>query len=354
MVIGGESLARELPMDGFEVVNVAEQRRCMLLPKYPLKMIEATGQFYDGKIVACGGSVLISETNDGYTSEETDSCYQYHLQSKAWFEFGHLLEAAEQSRSASVNEKLWITGGSKGSDTLSKTQYYNENGNEFARGPDLPAQMRSHCFVQINRTLVFLSDISGLTPPPNQLSAYLIHWETGEHTNLPNVPKQRDLASCGLTWTMDKGLEIVVVGNEEYQDHGSSDIFSVSDMSWREGPPVGQNVFGAALAQLDHTFVLTGGVRTTQRQEYADTVMRYDPEEEKFVALNFALGTARAYHVTMSVPNGLFPCPGKKLYFEFCYSILKYKIYLKYIAQIISKVAKGKGPNGPVVTVSDS
>ncbi len=303
-------------MDGVEVVNVAEQRRCRMLPNYPAKVHAATGKFYNGHIVACGGFVLVGGGSGSGSESETDSCHKYRLSNERWDGFGSLLGPVTQGRSATINDKFWITGGSS---TPPKAQHYDEDANAFVFGHNLPMLLKSHCFVQINSTHVFLSDISGLSPPAYKLSAYLINWETGEHTNLPEVPDQRTLASCGLTWTSNKGLEIVVVGNEDTQNvnsHGTSSIFSLSNMSWRDGPSVGQNVFGAALAQIDHTFVLTGGVQSTNRLEYADTVMRYDPEEELFVTLEFTLGTVRAYHVALSVPNDMIPCPGKKLYFE--------------------------------------
>ncbi len=321
-------------MDGFELINVVTQKRCKLLPKYPVSAYGATASFYREHIVVCGGTIM--EDRETQVTTETDSCHKFNFLDNVWADFGQMLISASNAKSGVMNDLLWITGGTSASQTQSDTQYFVEDQNGFTFGQQMPIHAQKHCFVQINSTHVFLSDISGSSPSPNQFSTFLINWETREYQSLDQVPNQRILAGCGLTWTEEKGIEIVVVGNKEEDDEdGTCDIFSLSTMSWREGPVMEHNAFGAAIVPLGNSFVMTGGKRRQSNSgNYSDAVIRYDAEKEMFYELNVTLGIARAFHMALSIPDDKFNCPGETK----CLYCVRYSWYSTFVYKQNQKI----------------
>ena len=63
---------------------------------------------------------------------------------------------------------------------------------------------------------------------------------------------QRDFPSCGLIQNPDNGPEVVVAG------YGTSEIFSLTTLSWRDGPELAY-FYWAQVAQLYDTFLIVGG-----------------------------------------------------------------------------------------------
>ncbi len=277
-----------------EVVDTEAERRCNDLPNYPnTVVVDTIAEFYLDRIVVCREA----------------GCHQYDQMANKWTWFGNLKQRRYNAMSSIINGALLVTGGQNdiNSGTRHTTEYYD--GGSFVFGPNLPVPMKWHCQITINNTHVFFADT--LT----SLNTYLLNWGTKVFTSISQIPNNRSRNVCGLTWSQSRGEEIVVVGNE-MPDAGvaTSDIFSLSTMSWRQGPNLSFNMEAMASAQIGYTFAFSGGCNegnVWSDVTLGEKVVKYDPEEDAFTVLNVTLKDRRCAHSMVSVPSTLVSCPGK-------------------------------------------
>ena len=110
---------------------------------YPLDIHLATGALVGNEVVICGGGFPIPS-----------SCYQLG-QDKHWKLLGQMSTARYDSASVSVQNGLWITGGTDDDGNILKsTEIMHLNGSSIT-GPSLPQPRSDHCLVQYKDT-VFL------------------------------------------------------------------------------------------------------------------------------------------------------------------------------------------------------
>ncbi len=241
-------------------------------------------------------------------------CYQYDALANSWTEFALLGESRQYMASSVIEGKLLASGGtsdvSQVESTLDSTEYLDkkESRGEFKPGSNMPMKMHSHCQVTVNSTHVFISDVRDTG------STYLLNWNSQDFTTMPQLQRHRWNPACGLSWSQERGMEIVVAGlfvrGAWQEKHGTSDIFSLSSQAWREGPEFdveGHALVGTQAVQIGNSFALVGG---WYYDCYSTQVLRYDPEQEVFVILNVTLKAARAFHTAVHVPNAeaIFNC----------------------------------------------
>ena len=101
--------------------------------------------------------------------------------------------------SVMLNSHLWwITGGLDAADNSTlRTSILVNSDLEVTPGPDLPLPLRGHCLLKLNETHVLLNGgHHGSTVYFNR--TYLLEWETGVWTRLPNFNNKRANHACGL------------------------------------------------------------------------------------------------------------------------------------------------------------
>ena len=147
------------------------------------------------------------------------------------------------------------------------------------------------CLLQINNTSIFVA--AGGTN-----EAYILDWLSQEWTQLENMSFERSFASCGRV-----GDDIVVVGHNQGDEAGNStEIFSLTNKTWRMGPSVpgfGICFNSSPAVQLKDTFLLVGGYDCIRLYDkiYEFDAVNYDwiEREEKLASMRYvhcALGLA--------------------------------------------------------------
>ncbi len=161
----------------------------------------------------------------------------------------------------------------------------------------MPESMYGHCQVSINETHVFFADgVNG--------TAYILDWSTKEYSLLEDIPgnPNKDYITCGAIYNNLNGQEIVIVSR------GSSSIFNVLNMTWRQGPDVEIEFVMASAAQLGSTFVVVGGCSPEDEFENFDSVFVFDAVNYEFVLSDVKLDVAVRSAGVVALPDDYVRC----------------------------------------------
>merc|ERR1712117_219749 len=123
---------------------------------------------------------------------------------------------------------------------------------EFENLPPLPLVPGYHCIAAIDENKLFVTGLGG-----NEDGTFIYSKDTGDWSNVPDMPRKRTSPACGVVRDGDGKSEVVVVGSTEW---GSGmghvvDIFSVEEETWRTASnrfPI--DITAAAVAQVEDTF----------------------------------------------------------------------------------------------------
>ncbi len=254
---------------------------CEPLADYPLDIQFMTVGLVHGVIKSCGGY-------PGFNGFTMDECYDYNDYNDEWESSPNMTEDRENPKSSLIKDgDLWLISGGSGGGNLTEVW----NGEEFVRGPTMPEYMYGHCQLTINSSHIFFADCE------DRLT-YLLDWDTQKWTQLESMKEFRDnYCGCGLIYNDIMGQEVVVAG------YGTSEIFNLNDMSWRDGPelPYGR---GYASAQLANTFALVGGYE----EDYLDKIYLFHQDNYEFVTKTQRLEHPRRYAGSVAVPDAMVNC----------------------------------------------
>jgi len=110
----------------------------------------------------------------------------------------------------------------------------------FTPGPQLPAPKLHHCQVTAASNTIFLT--SGYASN----ATFMLDWTTQEWTALDDITASIGGAGCGLL-------------NNPINGAGSN-LFSLTDLTWREGPALPLDISLVASVQLEDGFMMLGGM----------------------------------------------------------------------------------------------
>ncbi len=114
----------------------------------------------------------------------------------------------------------------------------------------------------------------------------------------------RSYPSCGLIRNPANGPEVVVTSL------GTSEIFNLGSMSWREGPALSAVFDGAASAQLEDTFLLVGGYlrRDGGSGVELNTIYEFDQINYGWILRTQRLQLARDTPGVVALPRNALEC----------------------------------------------
>ncbi len=256
---------------------------CVAIADYPIALGYSSLGLVDGVVKSCGGFDEIGHN--------VDNCFDYDKYTNEWISRPDMLHRRGEHRSSNI-EGVWLISGDN-SDTVGRTTEMWQ-GSEFVQGPDMPQDMYGHCQVTINSTHIFFVDIIHQT-------TFMLEWSTEEWTQLDDMRGYRDHGcGCGLIRNEENGEEIVVAG------YGSSEIFNLVTMKWRDGPDL-HYAHGYASAQLEDTFLMVGG-HDNYLGVYFNTILMFDQENYEFVELEQRVQYRRSYAAAIAVPDDVVNC----------------------------------------------
>merc|ERR1711963_1241083 len=217
-----------------------------------------------------------------------------------------LVSSRSHASSIRINETtIWVTGGLGGSGTLSTTEILS-SGSTFKEGTELPEPMAYHCSAQINSThLVLAGNVYG-----DHNQAYIVDTSSNPFTftTLPNMLKPRWGCACtiihqGTTIDDDDSsiheAQIMVAGGD-FPFYSSTDVYSFSTNSWKEGPKLPRGFYLGGYTQNSYTddFILIGG---WDGSAYPTNLLKYDQENNSFDILDNLLSVGRSRFGTIIV-----------------------------------------------------
>jgi len=119
-----------------------------LVEKYPIDIREAVGEWFNQKVIVCGGKAR--------NGKPTKQCFQMDFSEGTWQPLPHEMQLAREGAAAVViNDQLWISGG-RNEGLLNTSEILNANG-EWMSGPELPLALADHCLVSLDNDTLLLA-----------------------------------------------------------------------------------------------------------------------------------------------------------------------------------------------------
>jgi hypothetical protein len=297
MVIGGWDGSSRL--HDVEIISIDPKQpvpQCLQQPSsYPLDIAFAAGGELQGVPTVCGGY-------DPYT--DTEACYQYDYNQNSWEKSGSMAEA--QFLMGFASDSSWglvLTGGAASgySDLVESTS----DGKVFRQLQDMPEGVWKHCLAIIDADTLFTAGGHDISSGYGRVNSYLYKKSTDEWIKMADMDHARWGHSCGVIRTTSGQVEIVAVGGLSSGEGwlSSTEIYSVSNNTWRTGNPFPHPITSAGLVQYEDTFIIIGGVGSG----YLDTVYEYNIETDSFDPLPVTLKKARYGHIAMAIESSNFP-----------------------------------------------
>ena len=261
-----------------EIVSLIQEEDCSKPSDLPFADDGSVGGYFrPGEAFVCGGYVA------------GRACFSYFAENDLWVSSAFGLDHRRKfATSADSGRNFVVLGGEQIPATeTSERLDYDGDGSFYSR-PEIPALIHP-CACSVNATHFFIAGSS---------TAYLIRVDDdGDAQQLPPLPNDRELFSCGLT---NQGSEIVVTGGGPA--FNTTDIFSLVDMSWRTGPVLPSPLRLAASVPYGDTFLVVGGQQGDDGMS-VDTIFQYDPEGPSWIEREERLALARDSHVAIPLPD---------------------------------------------------
>jgi len=236
-------------LDEVEVIYLSgDGKTCPELPNFPLSVTHLAATFLNGTILTCGGW------------DRTEKCFKLTSDKMSeWVEIASMVEPLSFIGSSNIDGQWFLTGGLDDGGSVDITQTYD--GTSFVSGKLLPNDKYRHCQVTIDHEHVLL--IEG-----NSINTYIFKWPGQTYDELEPIPSR---AVYGFLNNPTKDPEVLIAeGLNSY-------IYSVTNNSWRDGPPLPESITDFSTARIDEGILAIGGSASG-----ATITKMYIFEEEKY------------------------------------------------------------------------
>jgi len=266
-----------------ELIDLSgEGKTCPTLPDYPHRAQRLTATFYNGNVIACGGDKYGTATSD---------CFILGPDLSTWENLGSIVPVSHNMASSIIDNKWFISGGRRSTATLQSTSVWD--GSVFEDGPEMPGRKENHCQITVNSTHVFLAN--GYEYP----ETYLLDWELETYYIFEDIPNTQYLSACGLLNNVVNGLEVLVADGEY------SYIFSLTNLTWRDGPKLPNNIRQPSSAPTKNGFISIGGRNddgpVASIYKFDETIYEWGSEIAK-------LNIGREFAASVPVPDDYANC----------------------------------------------
>jgi len=263
-----------------ELIDLDDDKKvCPDLPEYPIAGALLTAAFHQGKVVACGGEPL------------TDQCFELGPDLKEWRQILPLPEKKYGIASSIIDNKWILSGGFR--NLLSLLSF--DGG--FTIEPQLPFEKEAHCQVTVNSTHIFFAGGVG----PNYDKTFMLDISKQEWIYLESINMGAYAPACGLINNAAFGPEIL------YAAGTRSFIFSLTDLVWKEGPPLPEDLYFVASAQLTDGILAIGGLDSAIANAF-DKVYKFDENIYDWLLEKERLAIPRGAAAAVAVPNDFLGC----------------------------------------------
>ena len=228
MIITGQPIDQSVKTEVLDLGNV--QSSCTMVTDFPIKNSAVTGGIIRNKPIICGG----------WNGNAFDDCFIYQNN-----EFTPLINKMDKKRNAAssitINNKLWVTGGTENNVKHNSTLYIdiNEEGTEaiIEPGPDLPIAMGNHAIVSINQSCAMI--IGGkTTTTETSKETWYYNWESKYWIKGPELVtgRAKHVAGCVIDDITNEMHIIVTAGwYEPWNAMDSTEILFSGKDQWIEG-----------------------------------------------------------------------------------------------------------------------
>lgn len=249
--------------------------------------------FVNRNLFVCGG-------------QGVPTCWYYHDHVRRWDYIVNMDRPRLFATSVLISpNQWWIAGGVDGNwqngQFLSTSIVYN--GQTMQYGPMLPYAAFAACAFKVNSTHVFFS--GGYDGRSYRSDAYLLNWATQQWTKLDNMRHKRGFHGCNKA-----GNDIIVVGSfAKDKESDSSEIYSLANTVWWEGPDLPEEIgtlanIGAATLYLpeEDTFAIFGGI---DKNGESKKILKYVSTSNQWKIMQESLALARSSHSVVQVPDDI-------------------------------------------------
>jgi len=272
-------------LSNVEVINLSDESEiCPQLPDYPIALEDHTAAFYQGKIVSCGG----------YDRFKHDECFELGPDLREWVEIPPLPIAEMDSMKSSVIDQKWVISGGSGQNAHASLQVYD---GIFTPSPNMPFEKFDHCQLTLNSTHIFFTAGYG-----DRSATFMLNWPRQEWIILDDMHASDNMINpaCGFVKSPSLGQEIIIAGDT------TSLIFSMTDLEWREGPLLPEDLADFTNLQLNNEFLAIGGMDNDVME--LDTIYRFDPDIYDWVLEPQRLKIPRRRAAAVAVPDDFLDC----------------------------------------------
>merc|ERR1719206_1054655 len=252
---------------------------CDEIPVLSESSDSATGGMYNGKQSVCLSS---------------GKCFTLDPDTASWtYEFDWSSSAVDGDLASGIafynNIWAWLFLPSVPSPENSKL-YPPSHSTNF----NLPEGLNLPCVAMISDDEAFVSSSTKKT--------WRFQFASKTWKELPETPRSRIGAACGLLKTSSGGSFIVLAGGN---GETTTDIFDLSTNKWRPGPIIGHAAFGARIIPVENNkkLILVGGLNGL---EPVSTIKRIDENMDRWTDVG-NLETARYAAAAFSVPLRSLP-----------------------------------------------
>jgi len=199
-------------------------------------------------------------------------------------------------KSSNIDGQWVMTGGQVNPNT---TLIYQDG--IFIEGPRLPTNKQEHCHITIDRSKIFVAAGQGYDDGDiieSGEQTLILDWNTNTWDEFEQLPNYRlEDVACGLV-----NNEVVVAASEE------SYIFSLDNLTWREGPPLPENLKGLSYTQIGNTFLAVGGFIDNDEEKNVDTIYRFDDKNYGWILEEAKLSSPRSGVAVVALPDDFVTC----------------------------------------------
>ena len=225
--------------------------------------------------------------------ENDNHCYVYSFETNTWTKGAQMPFPVVHSSAINIGrDTMLIVGGKSAGAPLINTIILKDGG-PITNGPNLPAPFPNNPCLGVGNDNKVLVAAGGTT------NAYLLDWTSKAWTKMPNLRYTRSYNHCGRV-----GNDIVVVGHDQRDAAGrSTEIFSLTTMSWRMGPnlPLNKDHYCCTgIVQMQGSFLLLG-MNDNDIYEFEVTTYTWEMRSER-------LAVGRHNYCAVTIPYEIINC----------------------------------------------
>lgn len=250
LIVGGQSAPKKVELWG-------PDKKCNYeLPDTTLDRRYTTTNYFDGKVLTCGGH----DTGNSWTN-----CYYLDFSTKTWKFHSTLRNKRRFHSSVSMGTVLYLISGHDG-DSIKNTEYLEAGSTTWKDGPALHSVHYGSCTVKISQSAFVVIGGYNSKRKVRQYNVTSKSW-----SYLPDLLSDRFMFGCVMVDVRAPGKEpvsgILVAGGRSPTQQ-TAEFMSMETMKWQKTTNLINNHEDGIMADLGGRYFIFGGQYTKKVEEF--------------------------------------------------------------------------------------